>query len=250
MYLKQFTIGYISTNCYLIACEKTRIAAVIDPGGTEEEISDILRRIHDDSLLLKYIINTHGHADHISGNALMKSATGADILIHAADAKMILKPWTVLQEASKQWGREPPCPGCGQTTSLFEVLPDQHKAVWKCGACDWYFEALASPPADQLLADGDLINIGTMKFTVIHTPGHSAGSIALFCQEENVVFTGDTLFAGSRGRTDLPDSSEKGMLLSLRMLMELPEQTVVYAGHMGSTTIAGEKKNNPFILEL
>jgi len=105
-----------------------------------------------------------------------------------------------------------------------------------------------SPEADRLLGDGEIVKVGDLKFTVIHTPGHTKGSISLFCESENVAFTGDTLFAGSIGRTDLPGSSFEEIMYSLReKLMNLPEETVVYPGHGGKTTIGREKRTNPFL---
>ena len=111
-----------------------------------------------------------------------------------------------------------------------------------------FVEAVVSPPADRLVRDGDMIRVGKLEFEVIHTPGHSRGGISLYCESESVVFSGDTLFNRSIGRTDLPGSSAKDMGRSLReKLMKLPEQTIVYPGHGPETTIGEEKMWNPFL---
>lgn len=113
---------------------------------------------------------------------------------------------------------------------------------------DLFVKAVVSPPADRLVHDGDVIRVGKIEFEVIHTPGHSRGSISLYCESESVVFSGDTLFNRSIGRTDLPESSAEDMKRSLReKLMKLPEQTIVYPGHGPETTIGEEKTWNPFL---
>ena len=106
---------------------------------------------------------------------------------------------------------------------------------------------VTSPKADRLLRDEDSIGLGDLEFKVIHTPGHTRGSVSLFSEDEKIVFTGDTLFAGSIGRTDLPGSSFRDMMDSLRRLMELPDETIVYPGHGDITSIGLEKRRNPFI---
>ena len=210
MLLHSWIVGPLATNCCIVICEKTREALVIDPGFSIEE-RNILNKIAQGEFKVKQILNTHGHADHISGNSLLKSFTGADILIHRYDASMLTSPARNLS--------------------------------WMTG------RSVISPEADRLVEDNETIKVGDLKFRVIHTPGHTKGSISLFCEKENVVFTGDTLFAGSIGRTDLPDSSFKEIIYSLRdKLMNLPERTVVYPGHGGKTTIGKEKRTNPFLL--
>ena len=108
---------------------------------------------------------------------------------------------------------------------------------------------VVSPPPDIMLKDGDKIKVGSLELEVIHTPGHTPGSISLYCRKEKVVFTGDTLFAGSVGRTDLPGSSYKKLMSSIReKLLALPDETVVYPGHGEKTTIGKERVENPFIV--
>jgi len=204
------TVGSLATNCYIVICEETRKALVIDPGFSAEDARDLLNEINRKRFEVEKIINTHGHADHISGNSVLKAFTGAEILIHEDDASMLVDPYRNL---SYMLGRE-----------------------------------VISPKADRLLSGGEVIEVGSLKFEVIHTPGHSKGSISLFCEKEKVVFTGDTLFAGSIGRTDLPCSSFDEIMHSLReKLMNLPDETVVYPGHGDRTTMGREKRTNPFL---
>lgn len=209
MRIELFTVGPLFTNCYLVFCLKTREAIVVDPGfGMEQEAREFLQKVFDRGLHVKYIINTHGHPDHTSGNGVLKRETGAPILIHELDASK---------------------------------LGDQRRPVYEMFGFKIY-----SPPADYFLKEGDKIEFGTAVLEVLHTPGHSRGSISLV--GENCVFSGDTLFAGSIGRYDFPDSSFEEIMNSLReKLMVLPENFVVYPGHGPITTIGEEKRNNPFL---
>ena len=210
MLIIPLTTGPLLTNCYIVACEKTFEALVIDPGFSEYESNYVFSEINKHGLQVKYILNTHGHVDHISGNALMKEETKAKILIHQADAEMLSNP---LKNFSLMLG-----------------------------------SPLVSPPPDLTLKDGDVLRIGSLEFRVLHTPGHTLGSISLYCRNEKVVFTGDTLFAGSIGRTDLPGASYKALISSIKMkLLNLPDETIVYPGHGGETTIGMERKLNPFL---
>jgi glyoxylase-like metal-dependent hydrolase (beta-lactamase superfamily II) len=194
MFVKMFTVGMFGTNCFLVADVVAREALIIDPGFDQEfEAKTILREIERNSFQVRYIINTHGHIDHIGGNKTLKEVTKAPILIHENDAP-----------------------------------------------------ALSNPAADQKLHDGDLIQIGNIKFKVIHTPGHSEGSIILL--ETEAVFVGDTLFAGSIGRYDLPGGDILELKNSLRnKLLILPDDTKVYPGHGPVTSIGEERRYNPFL---
>lgn len=209
MKVKMFTVGLFFTNCYLVSCSKKKEAIIIDPGfDRESEAYTILDEIKTNDLQVKYIVNTHGHPDHTAGNGIVKKATGAPILIHEYDGGM---------------------------------LGERGKASAKT-----FGMKTTSPPADKLLHDGDIIQFGTASLQVLHTPGHSKGSISLLA--ENAVFTGDTLFAGSIGRTDFPDSSYQQILHSLKKrLMPLPDSFIVYPGHGPISTIGEEKKVNPFL---
>ncbi|MBC8499132.1 MAG: MBL fold metallo-hydrolase [Candidatus Atribacteria bacterium] len=207
MFLKRLAVGALETNCYLIACEKTQKAAVIDPGG-EEEIDLILSLLQKNNLSLKYIINTHGHIDHIAGNNSLKAKTEALLLIHRLDADMLV-------DANKNF------------SSLMG-------------------KEICSPPADKFLEEGDEITLGILKLTVIHTPGHTPGGISLVLN--NIVFTGDTLFAESIGRTDLPGGSYQDLQKSIKeKLLVLSDDTIIYPGHGPDSTIGEERRKNPYI---
>jgi hydroxyacylglutathione hydrolase len=208
MLLKQMTVGMMGVCCYIVACEETKQGVIIDPGGNEDEI---LAACENEGLSVKYIINTHGHPDHVCGNGRLKSATGAEIVMHAADAGFFSQP--KVEQFFSQLG-----------------LP-------------------ASPPIDKEVEDGDTISFGSESLTVIHTPGHTPGGICLYVKPN--LFTGDTLFAGGVGRTDFPGGDTKQLLSSIKdKLLKLPPDTIVWPGHgYGGehSTIAAEQKSNPFL---
>ena len=204
MRIRTLPLGPLQANCYIVGCEQTGQAAVIDPGG---ETNKILSALAADKLTVMAIINTHGHFDHVTANAELKKATGAELMIHAQDAPM-------LADAARS-------------------------------AAQWGLPAGESPPPDRLLEDGDTITVGTITFTVLHTPGHTPGGICL--HTDGVVFVGDALFAGSVGRTDFPGGDYDTLINSIRTkLFQLADDVKVYAGHMTTTTIGREKKSNPF----
>lgn len=201
--------GIVDTNCYVYACPETRTAAVIDPGAfNEREVKTILDVLADRRLACGAIIDTHGHVDHIAGNGAVRAATGAALMIHQLDAPML---------SSDQLS--------GAAMFGFECKP---------------------VAADALLADGQVVPVGRLALEVRHTPGHTPGGISLV--GEGVVFCGDTLFAASIGRTDLPGGSEIVELRSIReQLLTLPDDTVVRPGHGPRTTIGKEKLVNPYL---
>lgn len=208
MILEMLTLGALYTNCYIAGCSETREGLIIDPGfDRDTEAEKVLTRVEQHRLEVKYIVNTHGHPDHTAGNGLLKDATGAPIVIHELDAPK-------LTDSSKN----------------LSLLFGLH---------------VTSPPADQTLKEGDIIQAGKVQLKVLHTPGHSKGSIALL--GDNVVFTGDTLFAGSIGRYDFPDASYKEIMNSLKRLATLPDHLKVYPGHGPTSTIGQEKRSNPFL---
>ena len=209
MDIEQMKVGYMDVFCYIVSCPVKKEALVIDPAGNEE---DIVERINQNGLILKYIVNTHGHADHTCGNAKMKDLTGAEIIMHEEDDKLFNSPEG--QIMARQMG--------------FAL----------------------SPHADIFVKDGDEISAGDVTLKVIHTPGHSPGGICLL--GDGNLFTGDTLFVGAIGRTDLPGASYEDFMDSInRKLMTLPEETIVWPGHdygdRPSSTIGIEKWSNPFL---
>lgn len=162
------------------------------------------------ALHVRQIVNTHGHFDHTMANQDVKRATGATISIHALDASMLTNP-----------------------LASFSF---------------WAGNLRPGPSADCLLQDGDEISAGTVRLTVAHTPGHSPGSISLIARQ--AVFTGDALFQGSIGRTDLPGGDYGQLIQSIKArLLVLPDETVAYTGHGPQTTIGQERRYNPFLLE-
>jgi len=206
MILRMLVVGPIQANCYILGCERTREAAVIDPGGDSDKILIALAR---DKLRCVYIINTHGHFDHSAENRRLKEVTGAQLLIHRADASMILH-----QGAS---------------------------------GSSWGMNVENSPPPDRYLKEGDIITFGDISLKVLHTPGHSPGGISLF--SDKMVFVGDTLFAGSIGRTDFPGGDYEGLIRNVReKIFPLGDDVVVYPGHGPKTTVGREKKTNPFFI--
>jgi hydroxyacylglutathione hydrolase len=208
MIIRQIIVGSMGVCCYLVGCEKTKKAAVIDPGGGEEKI---LAAANSLGLTIETIINTHGHPDHDCANGPLKKATGARIVIHAQDAEFFARP--EVKEYFSMLGLPP------------------------------------SPPPDRMVHDGDIITVGTIKLTVIHTPGHTPGGICLYAAPN--LFTGDTLFVGGVGRSDFPGGDTATLMHSIRAkLLTLPPETIVWPGHGyggDSSTIREEASTNPFL---
>ena len=198
----------LSTNCYVVNCKDTLQAIVVDPGFiSTSEAQEVISYIEGEKLELKFIVDTHGHPDHTCGNGAIKDKFHVPICIHEADGYM-------LSESGRDTAR-------------------------------YFGYDCISPPADLLLHEGDYIKFGDVTLKVEHTPGHSEGSIVLIGETE--VFTGDTLFAGSIGRTDFPASSNIHMQGSLQKLQRLPDYFVVYPGHGPVTKMGEEKRFNPFL---
>jgi len=212
MITKMFTVGALYTNCYVVGCNETKEALIIDPGfDTELVAKRILREADQLELQIKYIVNTHGHPDHIAGNGIVKKLTSAPILIHEYDAPMLTK-----------------------ATENLTILSG--------------LRTVSLPPADRMLRNGDAIEVGEVMLRVLHTPGHSRGSISLLGAD--AVFTGDTLWAGTIGRYDLPGGSYEEIMLSIKKLATLPDRIRVYPGHGPASTIWEEKRHNPFLQNL
>lgn len=187
-----------------MACPRTRLAAVIDPGGDGPRI---VRALQEDDLTALFIIDTHGHFDHTAANRYVKEMTGAELLIHRADAPMILQ----------------------QSRS----------------ASIWGLQVEDSPPPDRFIDEGDVVIVGDITLEVLHTPGHTPGGVSLFT--DDVVFVGDTLFAGSIGRTDFPGGNYDQLINSVRTkIFPLGDHVIVYPGHGPETTIGRERRYNPF----
>ena len=199
MKVHMFTVGELSTNCYVVSCNETAEAIIIDPGfEVAFEAEKVTEYISATSLKVKFIINTHGHADHISGNEILKTKFAVPICIHEYDANCLTDHSTNLS------------------------------------------------PTNILLADGSTLKFGRITLKIMHTPGHTLGSISLI--NRGVVFTGDTLFAGGIGRTDFPGGSYSDMKASLLRLIDLPDTYVIYPGHGPASTIGKEKSMIPSLL--
>lgn len=205
MIIEKLEVGPIMANCFILGCENTKEAVVIDPG---DDADKILMALAKAELKVKYLINTHGHFDHVGGNKRMKEATGAPIAIHSGDEPMLME--------------------LSRSAAMFGLSAEN------------------SPPADLVLKDGDEISFGEITLKVIHTPGHSQGGVCLHTPGH--LFAGDTLFAGSIGRTDLPGGDYDTLISSIKTkLLCLDEDTVVYTGHGPETSIGNEKRMNPFL---
>jgi hydroxyacylglutathione hydrolase len=210
MLIKSMTVGTMSCCCYLVQCEETGEAVIIDPGGDEDLI---LAECDKRKAKVKYIVNTHGHPDHVCGNAKIKEATGAPIVMHEDDVAFFERP---------------------EVEQYFSVLGLK-----------------ASPPVDKKVKDGEQITFGKESLKVILTPGHTPGGVCLYSKPN--LFTGDTLFVGGVGRTDFPGGDGKVLSSSIKnKLLVLPDDTVVWPGHGyggANSTIGEEKKSNPFLTD-
>ncbi len=201
MQINAFTVGMLSTNCYVVNCVETNEAIIIDPGfEAPQEANQVVRYVEEKALKVKFIVNTHGHSDHIAGDLVLKRKFVVPICIHTYDA-----------------------PSLNDLGEFFS-------------------------PVNVLLEHDELIKFGQVVLRVIHTPGHSVGSISLV--GERIVFTGDTLFAGGIGRTDFAGGSDRDIKRSLQMLVDLPDDYAVYPGHGCFSTIGDEKRTNPFLIWL
>jgi len=206
--IESLVVGPIMANCFILGCERTRKAAVIDPGA---ESAKILMKLATLQLSVECILNTHGHFDHVGANKKIREATNAPLMIHAADRPML----SFLRQTAAQFG----------------------------------LSAEDSPQPDKLLQDGDILSVGDIRLQVIHTPGHTPGGVSFYTPD--VVFVGDTLFAGSIGRTDFPGGDYDTLIRSIqKRLFPLGDHVTVYCGHGPETTIGRERRFNPFAGEM
>jgi hydroxyacylglutathione hydrolase len=215
-------VGWLQCNCSILGDPETREALVLDPGDDVDRVLEILTR---HSLTVRAIVSTHAHIDHVGGLQRLHSVTGAPVLMHGDDLDL----YRHLDMQAAWLGVRPP----------------------------------ATARIDQVLKEGDTLRWGRFAASVLHTPGHTPGSVSLYLPadageliarpvisgaDEGKLFAGDTLFAGSIGRTDLWGGSMPQILRSIHeKLLVLPDRTLVYPGHGAITTIGEERQTNPFL---
>lgn len=206
-----FTSGPYETHAYLVGDETSGEAMVVDaPPGSAAQIAETARKHR---LTIRYIVNTHGHWDHMADNAELKRLTGAALLCHADDEVLLREP-------------------------------DRMRAYG-------LMESVEPISADRHLNHGDILAVGAMQFRVAHCPGHSPGLIVLHEPNEEVCFCGDLVFAGSVGRTDFPGGSWESLATSIREnILTLPDDTRLLSGHGPATTVGRERATNPFVREI
>ncbi len=212
MLVERLVVGDFASCAYVVAKGDNCECIIIDPGA---EGDALLKIIEKHNLTPKFIVNTHGHSDHIAANSFLKERfPDLKICIHREDARLLR---STIKNLSLFFGRK-----------------------------------VRSPNADRFLQEEDTLEIEGCSFKVLYTPGHTKGGIALLHQAEQnepaIIFTGDTLFAGSIGRTNFPSGSQKLLVRAIEeKIMTLPDETLVYPGHGPPTTVGQERSNNPFL---
>jgi glyoxylase-like metal-dependent hydrolase (beta-lactamase superfamily II) len=209
MKIDRLILGAYQTNCYILReSESDKDCLIVDAGLEAGELVDFLQR---HKLNPVAVVLTHGHADHITGVALLReNHPDIKVYIHKLDAEMLTGTKNYL-------------------SALAGVL-------------------FSSEPADFLIEETDVIDEANIKLDILHTPGHTQGGICLYSKDEGIVFVGDTLFADSVGRTDMPGGDIKQLITGIKeKLCILPDETTVYPGHGPVTSIAQEKASNPYL---
>lgn len=201
-------VGVFQENCWVIGSGRTREAIVIDPGDEPETILALAKEM---GLNVKLIVASHAHLDHIMGARGVHDETAAPFRLHPADYELARQ---MPASAARFLGHEPP----------------------------------PAPEPSTPLNDGDTVEVDGLQLRVIHTPGHTPGSVSFY--GDGLLFSGDTLFRGSIGRTDLPGGDYGQIMQSIiSRLLPLPDETIVLPGHMQETRIGHERQTNPFVLE-
>lgn len=207
MFIETLVVGPLQENCYVVACEQTKAAVIIDPGAEADRIYEV---VSAKNLTLTAVLNTHGHPDHVGAVADIVERAGVPFLMHQDDLFLI---------------------------EGFDSDPIRI-----------FLQAKTPPKPSRFLQDAEILNIGSLAITVAHTPGHTPGSVCFLV--EDVIFSGDTLFADSIGRTDLPGGNHSQLLQSLQeRLLSQDDDRIVYPGHGHPTTIGHERRFNPFVLQ-
>jgi hydroxyacylglutathione hydrolase len=221
MIIQQFVLTPFQQNTRVVVCEKTLTAICIDPGEASQELETYIR---DNGLSLQAIALTHAHLDHVGGTSALKNAfPDADVIIHEEDEEMY-----------RALSSQPMMLGIG---------PDQFKALG--------FDYDDPPEISRYWEDGEMYEVGKLRFSVRHCPGHTRGHVVLAEENEKKIFVGDCLFAGSIGRTDLPGGNYEQLVDSInRQILSLSDDVVVYSGHGPETTVGRERAANPFLTGL
>lgn len=206
--VETFPVGLLQCNCTILGDPETREAIVIDPG---DEPLDVLDRVSAHGLTVKAVLITHTHIDHVGGNYDVRAKTGAKLMLHEKDLP------------------------------LYDNLKIQAQMIGG-------MLAPIRAEVDNHIHQGDVVKLGSHDVTVLHTPGHTPGSCCFYVEKESLLLSGDTLFAGSIGRTDLWGGDFDSEIKSIReRLLVLPGDTRVIAGHGPDTTIRSERDENPFL---
>ena len=211
--VRSFTFNALAEHTYVIY-DETRQCAIIDPGCYEPHEQAALNQFIDQQhLQVTHLINTHAHIDHVLGNRYVIDTYQVPLALHPADVPL-------LQAAGDY-------------------------------ALQYGFPAYAPAEATIMLTPGETIQVGHTSLAILYVPGHSPGHIALYSAQDNICFSGDVLFQGSIGRTDLPGGDHATLLKSIQeQLLPLGADTVIYPGHGPATTIGAEKSNNPYLQAL